>query len=134
MICPILCVKDIPLTIAFYEKLGFKKQLAMSGPDGMMAFVFVCLGKDVTIGLNRSSEVPRTPHVDFMVYVPEGEQLDTYYNRARARGITIAEELKTEDWGDRAFTVIDPNGYRIVLAQAAREADVAQAATASRGG
>lgn len=124
MICPILCVKDVPLSIAFYEKLGFQRQMTMMGPDGFLAFAFVSLGKDVMVGLSRSSDVPTTPHVDFMVYVPEGEQLDTYYQRAKTRGITIADEMQTQSWGDRTFTVIDPNGYRIVMSQSVREGDL----------
>jgi uncharacterized glyoxalase superfamily protein PhnB len=132
MICPILCVKDIPLSIVFYEKLGFQRQMAMTGPDGLLAFAFVGLGKDTTIGLSRSSDIPKTPHIDFMIYVPDGEELDTYYNRAKARGIAIAEELKTQEWGDHVFTVVDPNGYRIMLSQRVQKADLDRLATATR--
>lgn len=134
MICPILCVKDIPLSIAFYEKLGFERQMTMTGPDGLLAFAFVSLGKEATIGLSRSSDVPTTPHVDFMIYVPEGEQLNTYYSRAKARGIGIADELRTQYWGDRTFTVIDPNGYRIVMSQRAHETDLGGAAAIAHAG
>jgi len=126
VICPILSVKDMALSITFYEKLGFQKQMAMPGPDGVLAFAFVSLGKDVMVGLTRVSDVPTTPHVDFMIYVPQGDQLDTYYNQAKARGIAIADDLKTQDWGDRTFTVIDPNGYRIVMSQTVHEADISR--------
>ena len=133
MICPILCVKDIPLSITFYEKLGFQTQTTMTGPDGILAFAFISLGKDVRVGLSRSSDVPTTPHVDFMIYVPEGRQLDTYYNRAKAKGIAIADELKTQYWGDRTFTVVDPDGYRIVMSQTEHEADQERGTAAIRG-
>ena len=133
MICPILCVKDMTLSIALYEKLGFQRQMVMAGPDGMLAFAFVTLGKEATVGLTRSSDVPTTPHVDFMIYVPSGESLEAYYNRAKSRGIAIADELKMQDWGDRTFTVIDPNGYRIVLSQAVHETDLDRVAAVVRG-
>ncbi len=133
MICPILSVKDITLSIAFYEKLGFQRQMVMPGPDGVLAFAFVTLGRDSMVGLTRSSDVPTTSHVDFMIYVPQGEQLDAYYKQARANGIAIADELKIQYWGDRTFTVIDPNGYRIVMSETVHEADLDKVSAVMRG-
>src|ERR1700753_1102035 len=132
MICPILSVKDMTLSIAFYEKLGFQRQMTMPGPDGVLAFAFVSLGKDATIGLTRSSDVPTTSHIEFMIYVPRGEQLDGYYKLARSNGITIADEPAIQNWGDRTFTVVDPNGYRIVMSQAVQEAEFDKVAAIMR--
>jgi uncharacterized glyoxalase superfamily protein PhnB len=85
------------------------------------------------IGQTRVSDVPTTPHVDFMIYVPDGEQVDAYYNQAKAQGIAIADEIKTQYWGDRTFTVIDPSGYRIVISQTVHETDLDRVATVMRG-
>jgi uncharacterized glyoxalase superfamily protein PhnB len=33
----------------------------------------------------------------------------------QGKGITITEELKTEYWGDRVFSIKDPDGYYLTF-------------------
>jgi PhnB protein len=132
MIIPMLSVKDIAQSISFYEKLGFQKQMAMPGPDGVLAFAFVQLGSD-SIGLNRMSDVPETPYIEFMISVPEGTQIDGYYQQVKAQGIAIAEEIKNQYWGDRSFTVVDPDGYKIALFQTIEQINMDKVAAVMRG-
>jgi PhnB protein len=135
MILPIFSVKDVAQSIAFYEKLGFTKDMAFPGPDGALSFAFVKLGTgtDTVIGLSRGSDVPATPYVDFMIYTAEGLQIEAYYQKVKDQGIPIAEEIKTQYWGDRTFTVVDPDGYRIVLSQTVHQADPNKMAAIMRG-
>ena len=131
MIVPILSVKDIAVSIAFYEKLGFHKTMELPGPDGVLTFGFVQLGVS-NMGLSRMSDVPPTPYVDFMIPILEGTQLDAHYERVKAHGVAIAEEIKTQYWGDRSFTVIDPDGYKIVLFQTVEKMDLDKVAAVIR--
>jgi len=135
MILPIFSVKDVAQSIAFYEKLGFTKDMAFPGPDGVLTFAFVKMGAgtDTVIGLSRVSDPPATPYVDFMVYPAEGLELDAYYQKVKALGVPIAEEIKTRYWGDRTFTVVDPDGYRIVMTETVHQADPDKMAAIMRG-
>jgi catechol 2,3-dioxygenase-like lactoylglutathione lyase family enzyme len=43
----------------------------------------------------------------------EMEDVDTWYETIKGKGVHIAVEMKDEAWGDRHFAVIDPNGIGI---------------------
>lgn len=125
MITPILCVKDLVQSLAFYSKLGFQQQRVFAGPDGVMALVFLSLGEN-TLGLRRLSDVPATPHVDFMVSIPSGTELTAFYRQIKAQGLAVTEEITLQAWGERTLTVTDPDGYRIVLFQSSDMTDQGQ--------
>ena len=58
MISPILPIKDVDRSVAFYtEKLGFKHDFSMSDPDGVNTFAFVSLGPAAFIGLSRDEKL-----------------------------------------------------------------------------
>ncbi|HEY3282421.1 MAG TPA: VOC family protein [Armatimonadota bacterium] len=39
------------------------------------------------------------------------------YKTFRENGVTIACDLGTSSWGERAFVGVDPDGYRLMLAE-----------------
>lgn len=39
--------------------------------------------------------------------------VDAEYERIRSKGIPIAVELRTEDWGETHFSIVDPNNIGI---------------------
>lgn len=43
----------------------------------------------------------------------EIEDVDTYYNEIKDKNIDIALKIRSEDWGDRHFAVVDPNNIGI---------------------
>ncbi len=43
----------------------------------------------------------------------ELENVDSYYEQLKRKDIDIALELRSEDWGDRHFAVIDPNNIGV---------------------
>lgn len=48
------------------------------------------------------------------VYITiEVPDVDKEYERIKALNIDIAVELRSEEWGDRHFAIIDPNGIGI---------------------
>lgn len=124
MILPILSVSDVDASLAFYkEKLGFEERMSMPGPDGITTFAGIALGK-AQIMLSRAETEHKGQGVVFMVYVPEGTSIDTVYQEVKDRGVTIVEELKTEYWGDRIFTVHDPDGYNITMCEEVEPIDM----------
>lgn len=133
MIMPILDVKDVDASVAFYtEKLGFKQDMLMPGPDGVNAFAFV--SKDNAIfGINLAQQPTVGASVDFMVYLPEGTDIEAVYAEMQAKGITIVDELKQQYWGDKTFSMHDPDGYRVTLCITVHQADMEHVAAVMRG-
>jgi uncharacterized glyoxalase superfamily protein PhnB len=116
MIAPILAVKDYDASVKFYtEKLGFTLDVNMQGPDGSNVFGFVGMGKTLQIGLTRDAKAyERGQGVVLMLY-PENFDIDTYYADIKTKSVEITEELKTEYWGDRVFSLKDPDGYYLTF-------------------
>lgn len=122
MILPILAVKNVEASVAFYkEKLGFNHDFSMSGPDDSPIFAFVSTGK-ATLGLSAEADTANVGKgVMFMVYVPDETDIDAYYADVKARGTTISVEIKDEYWGDRCFVVHDPDGYIISMSKTIKQ-------------
>jgi uncharacterized glyoxalase superfamily protein PhnB len=124
MVYPILSVTDVDTSLAFYtEKLGFQQDLAMDGPDGKTAFAFVRLGTEV-VGFSRADTDNVGRGVVFMFAVPEGAKVDTVYAEVQAKGVAIEEPIKTEYWGDRIFSIKDPDGYYLTLYETIHQPDM----------
>lgn len=131
MIMPILTVRSVDASFDFYvNKLGFKQEMAMAGPDGRNFFGFVSLGKAM-IGLDAMTPTAARggAGADFMVYVSDDTDLDHLYQEVQARGTAIEAPIETKYWGDRVFTVLDPDGYRITLSKTVKQVPMAEIET-----
>lgn len=117
MIAPILAVKDVDTSLAFYtDKLGFEKIYEMEGPSGKNTFAFVSMGEQAQIGLDaKPAPAPVGSGVVFMIYPPEEVNLDQLYADVQSRGVAIEQPLRDEYWGDRTFSVKDPDGYYLTF-------------------
>lgn len=120
MIMPILTVNDVDASVAFFTgKLGFRHDMSMAGPQGGNIFAIVGLGAAVLgLGLDDAvaKDTPYAPGVQFMVYLPEDQDIDRFYASVKAKGVTIDDDLTDTYWGDRAFSIHDPNGYLLTFA------------------
>lgn len=43
----------------------------------------------------------------------EVEEVDKLYEELQTKGVEIAVELRDEPWGDRHFSIVDPNGIGV---------------------
>src|SRR5690606_26451570 len=122
MIMPILAVKDVDASIAFYKDvLGFNHDFSMPGPDNKTSFAGVSLGK-AAFGLRLEPEAgPGGEGLVFMVYVPDDADLDAYYAEAQSRGANIKQPIKDESWGDRVFSLRDRSGYSLSMCKTVRQ-------------
>ena len=116
---PMIAVRDPQATIAWLEKLGFRQEMTMPAPDGSIAH----------------AEVTRSPELRFMLgpargevgsaglelYVTLEEDIDALYRSATAAGVTADSAPQDQFWGDRTFTAIHPDGYRIMFARHVRD-------------
>jgi uncharacterized glyoxalase superfamily protein PhnB len=54
-------------------------------------------------------------------YVSLDSGIDEYFERVKAAGVQIIEEIGDRFWGDRTFTVADPDGYVLQFSQHVRD-------------
>ena len=127
MIMPILTVTDVDSSLAFFkDKLGFEHVMTMA-PEGKSVFAIVKLGEHGDIGLGADEAAPKPPFapgVQFMIYLPEGQSIDTFHANVKAKGVKIDDELTDTYWGDRAFSIHDPNGYWLTFAVTVKQVPV----------
>gem|GEM_PF-4322195 len=55
--------------------------------------------------------------VEFYIGMNRSKKLDAFFTEVKAKGITVINEPKTELWGDRIFTVKDPDGYALTFSE-----------------
>jgi uncharacterized glyoxalase superfamily protein PhnB len=109
----VLHVKDMPTALAYYrDKLGFAVTFTWEDPP---RYVCLCLG-DCAIHLNSYVPPAGLSHVAIFC-----KGVDALYAQLGARGVDVAEPIADRDYGMRDFTVIDPDGHRLVFGQGISE-------------
>jgi catechol 2,3-dioxygenase-like lactoylglutathione lyase family enzyme len=106
----------IEATKKFYtEKLDFKIVweadwfILLSTPNGEDTISFMASNHPT-----QSLENFRTLFKGEGVFLTiEIENVDSYYEQIKQRGIDLALDIRSEDWGDRHFALIDPNNIGI---------------------
>jgi uncharacterized glyoxalase superfamily protein PhnB len=112
-LAPVLHVKDMTAALAYYrDKLGFNVTFSWQEPPR-----YVCLRlDDVSIHLNSYVPPAGPSHVAIFC-----KGVDALHDQFVARGVAIAEPIKSEPYGMREFVVTDPDGHRLVFGQGTGE-------------
>ena len=140
-IAPSIRVKDMQKSLDFYTKtLGFQATDKLTRKDGTIAHASV--GFDSPLLMLSPVDYVRTQQtkedlaknklgvgVEFCIGMSGTRKLDAFFTEVKAKGITVVNEPKTEFWGDRIFTVKDPDGYALTFSE--RVNDVAPEARAT---
>ncbi len=128
-LAPSIRVKDMQKSLDFYTKaLGFQTTDKLTRRDGRIAHASV--GFDSTQIMLSPVEYVRTLQtkedlaknklgigVEFYIGINGSKKLDEFFTEVKAKGITVINEPKTEFWGDRIFTVKDPDGYALTFSE-----------------
>ncbi|MBZ0294873.1 MAG: hypothetical protein K8L99_20090 [Anaerolineae bacterium] len=127
MLSPILACLDVSKSIEYYtQKLTF--ELAWSMPpneEGKTEFACVRLGEaEILLGVtegfvNAEDMDKRGIGIQIYINLPESLKIDELYTHAQTQGAIITRAIQTRDWGERAFTVNDLDGYNLMIAQQA---------------
>ena len=126
---PSLRVKNMKKSLDFYtNELGFRVSGKLLRKNGKVAHVSV--GFDSPLLMLSPVETVRTQAtkddlannkhgigVEFHIGMNGTRKLDEFFTQLKVRGITIINEPKTEFWGDRIFTVRDPDGYALTFSE-----------------
>ncbi len=66
----------------------------------------------------EGTDAPRIEGVAFAMQVDDSP---AWYARARDASLPVSTELATRPWGYREFSVVDPNGLRVVIFQKVKQ-------------
>ncbi len=119
---PILQVADVDASIAFYrDVLGFSVDLAVPDESGKTVHAELSRNGAALMFAPASSlsEAARSLlGAGVTLYITDNDvDIDAFYEQVRAAGARIAEPIQDQFWGDRTFTVQDPDGYHLTFAK-----------------
>jgi catechol 2,3-dioxygenase-like lactoylglutathione lyase family enzyme len=111
-----LNVADVPASAAFLAShFGFRQEMAA---DGFASLARDDVGMHVVFlrrGLEMLPDDQRDDHAGGLILAFEVDDLEGELARLQAEGVPITMPLRSEEWGERAFQVRDPNGVIIEL-------------------
>lgn len=127
IIQPVLSVRDVATSLDFYTKhLGFQHEGdPLPGPDGKPVFAGVMYGPTMLM-LNGnpddtlSVDTPRGKGIELHVSLPDDADIDALYARLKNAGVPVVGEMREEFWGEKRFSITDPDGYRLSIAKTVR--------------
>lgn len=113
---PSFTVDDLERSVRFYaEGLGFAVDERWE-QDGRLLGVILLAGT-CRIGLSQDDWTKgrdRQKGLGFRLWAETAQDLDDLAGRMRERGID-PDGPKTEEWGDRTLSVVDPDGYTLTF-------------------
>ena len=114
---PSFTVNDLQRSIAFYrDALGFQegerweKEGTLLGLELKAGRVRFWIGQD-----DWKKGRDRVKGEGFRIYLETSQDIDRLAAGIKARGGTLAEEPHTTPWGSRAFSLVDPDGFKMTI-------------------
>jgi uncharacterized glyoxalase superfamily protein PhnB len=111
-----LNVDDVAASAQFLTThFGFTEEMSADGfvslarDDAGMNVVFLRRGMEMLPGDQRHD------HAQGLILAFVVDDLEGELARLQAEGVTITMPLRSEEWGERAFQVRDPNGVIVEL-------------------
>src|SRR5690606_24160359 len=126
---PMLRVKDIARSVAWYESIGFRL-VDSYGEDGVLNFAYLMFGNSALMlalgGSDESKPVSlwfRTDRLDDLHAALRARQLRAARagNDGGTGGIRFSMDLYEAFYGQREFAIEDPDGYTLNFAQPIRQ-------------
>jgi len=116
-VAPSFTVADVDKSLTWYrDVMGFtvgqrwEDKGKLMGAELTAGPVLFMIGQDDwQKGRNREKGV------GFRLYCQTDQDIDRMAAGIKARGGTLAQEPRDEEWGGRAFTVDDPDGFKITI-------------------
>ena len=109
-IIPMLPVKNMPASVAFYQKLGF----SIEQRNEIWRWAMLCFGECrlmVDQSINAHPDIPRT---SVLYLYPD--DVAGYHKSIREKGIDIPD-LEVSFYGMTEFRMEDPDGNRLWIGQ-----------------
>jgi uncharacterized glyoxalase superfamily protein PhnB len=111
-----LNVDDVAASARFLTThFGFTKEMSA---DGFVSLAREDAGMNVVFlrrGMDMLPEDQRHDHATGLILAFEVDDLEGELGRLQAEGVAVTMPLRSEEWGERAFQVRDPNGVIVEL-------------------
>ena len=118
-VSPSFTVDDVEASLAWYrDVLGFKAGQRWED-NGRLMGVELHAGKSIVmIGQDDWKKGrDRQKGVGFRLYCETGQDVDRMADGIKSRGGRLEQEPRDEEWGGRAFTIVDPDGFRVTISK-----------------
>ena len=109
-----ICVQDLRRSVAFYVDLGFEtlseseRGVTVARGEAKLFLFEGVAGPAPMRELGLFGNPPGIDHVSFLV-----DDVDALHDELVARGIETAGPPSDQDWGARAFGLLDPDGNNL---------------------
>lgn len=113
-ITPCLSVANVTASMEFLERvMGFTRGVTLDDTDGQVRYAEMRHGGSVVMLVRHGdSSSPPGGQPALYAYVPDVDQALAHAREAGAG----PGEIEDKPWGDRVGAVVDPDGYRWLLA------------------
>ena len=118
-VAPSFTVDNVEKSIAWYrDVLGFavarrwEEGGRLLGAELTAGAVLVMISQD-----DWSKGRDRVKGAGFRIYCETEQDVDRLAEGIKARGGRLMQEPRDEEWGARAFSVQDPDGFKITIAK-----------------
>jgi uncharacterized glyoxalase superfamily protein PhnB len=118
-VAPSFTVDDLAKSIAWYQdvlgcviKDRWEWEGKLMGVEMSAGSVIFMLGQD-----DWKKGRDRVKGEGFRLYSDTTQDVDRLADQIKARGGTLLQEPRDEEWGARAFSVEDPDGFKITIAK-----------------
>jgi len=109
----VLAVKDLKIETAYYiDKLGFDHDFSAPGWEFLSFGIFKVMLGECADEMTAESTGNHSWFAHALV-----ENVDEVYGEFIERGAQILSPIADKPWGIRDFTVVTPDGHRIVFGQ-----------------
>lgn len=117
---PLLYVTNLDKSIAFYtEALGFKLgELFPNNESPIYAPIFAGDSKMMLVfkrAANRKFVKKELGGSGVQFFLPVANVDDAYAKIRKQKKIKIVDDIESKSWGDREFTIADPDGYLLTF-------------------
>jgi uncharacterized glyoxalase superfamily protein PhnB len=121
-VSPSFTVDDVQKSLAWYRNvMGFAVGQRWEDGGKLMGLelkagpVLFMIGQD-----DFKKGRDRLKGAGFRLYCQTDQDVDRLAEGIKSRGGALADEPRDEEWGGRAFTVVDPDGFKITISTPAK--------------
>ena len=121
---PTLTVRDVDASLSFYSRhLGLPRDFAEQDGAGQTFLGSVEVGETVIMferearNATLESNHGERSGVTLTICLMTTDDIDRLYQRLRQDGVKVCSPIGDRPWGNRDFTIQDPDGYRIIVAK-----------------
>lgn len=112
-----LTVNDLERSLSFYrDAIGFSVRQTFEREGQLMAVSLIA--GEVRILLTRddgAQGLDRAKGVGFSFQITTEQNIDDLAKRIQSRGVILDDEPKDYRWGQRAFRLHDPDGFKMTI-------------------